>query len=248
MRARVELFVGNHAENDVMRSINRSALAVFHVCAAAGIGAGAAAAWLVSRWVGSWGVGPSVALGWFVCIGLARIVSQPHKIVDGPIAPATLRQFRWDLHLLTLLFLLNPVIKSRLLPVPILTLVYRFAGARWGRQVYCNGVILDPPHVEIGSQVMLGEACIVYAHVIELDRLEIHRVRIGDGATVGAGAIILPGAAIGANAIVAAGSVVAKHTQIGAGEVWAGVPAKRLRSARPDFGMMDPSEEVAQAA
>jgi acetyltransferase-like isoleucine patch superfamily enzyme len=46
---------------------------------------------------------------------------------------------------------------------------------------------------------------------------------------LGAKSIIMSYGKIGNSAIVAAGLVVLKHTQIGHGEVWAGVPAKRIR-------------------
>lgn len=54
-------------------------------------------------------------------------------------------------------------------------------------------------------------------------------IHIGDNATIGAKSIIMSYGKIGNSAIVAAGLVVLKHTQIGHGEVWAGVPAKRIR-------------------
>ena len=56
-------------------------------------------------------------------------------------------------------------------------------------------------------------------------------VVVGDGADVGAGAILLPGARVGAGAQVGAGAVVAG--EVSAGAVVAGVPAKELsRSER----------------
>lgn len=53
------------------------------------------------------------------------------------------------------------------------------------------------------------------------------KTRICKGATVGAGAVILPGITIGENAFIAAGSVVTKD--VPAGELWLGNPAKLFR-------------------
>lgn len=52
----------------------------------------------------------------------------------------------------------------------------------------------------------------------------LRRTRVCKGASIGAGAVILPGITIGEGAFVAAGSVVTKD--IPAGELWMGNPAK----------------------
>jgi len=54
-------------------------------------------------------------------------------------------------------------------------------------------------------------------------------VEIGDGADIGAGAIILPGVKIGEGSIIGAGSVVTKGIHIPAYQVWIGNPSKFLR-------------------
>lgn len=50
------------------------------------------------------------------------------------------------------------------------------------------------------------------------------RTKICKGATVGAGAVILPGITIGERSFIAAGSIVTKD--VPAGELWMGSPAK----------------------
>ncbi|MBW4716997.1 NeuD/PglB/VioB family sugar acetyltransferase [Saccharothrix obliqua] len=52
-------------------------------------------------------------------------------------------------------------------------------------------------------------------------------VRVGESAYLGQGSAVREGVAIGAGAVVGMGSVVL--TDVPAGEVWAGVPARRLR-------------------
>lgn len=55
-------------------------------------------------------------------------------------------------------------------------------------------------------------------------------VNIGNNVWIGAGAIILPGVTIGEDAVIAAGAVVTKS--VPSGEVWAGVPARRIRNSQ----------------
>ena len=55
---------------------------------------------------------------------------------------------------------------------------------------------------------------------------EFPQTRVGAGASIGAGAIILPGITIGTGAMIGAGAVVTRD--VPAGETWAGNPARRL--------------------
>ncbi len=58
--------------------------------------------------------------------------------------------------------------------------------------------------------------------------LEFAEVVLEDGCDIGAGAIILPGVRIGEGAIIGAGAVVT--CDIPPYEIWAGVPARRMRA------------------
>lgn len=57
--------------------------------------------------------------------------------------------------------------------------------------------------------------------------LEFQKTTIYDGASIGAGSVILGGITIGENAMVAAGSVVTKS--VPANELWMGNPARFVR-------------------
>lgn len=60
-------------------------------------------------------------------------------------------------------------------------------------------------------------------------RAVVHGCRVGEGALIGIGAIILDGAEIGENALVAAGAVVTPGTTIPAGMLAVGMPARVVR-------------------
>jgi carbonic anhydrase/acetyltransferase-like protein (isoleucine patch superfamily) len=81
----------------------------------------------------------------------------------------------------------------------------------------------DPgaPNV-IGSEVTIGHRCV------------LHGVRIGDGALIGMGAVLLGGSEVGEEALVAAGAVVREGFRVPAGTLVAGVPAKVLRPLLPE--------------
>jgi carbonic anhydrase/acetyltransferase-like protein (isoleucine patch superfamily) len=75
--------------------------------------------------------------------------------------------------------------------------------------------------VEIGNDVSVGH------------NVCIHGARIGDGALIGMGSVVLDHAVIGEGAIVAAGSVVLSHTQVEPGSIYAGVPARFVKKIEP---------------
>ncbi len=58
--------------------------------------------------------------------------------------------------------------------------------------------------------------------------IDLAPVVLEDGCDIGVGSILLPGVTVGEGAIVGAGAVVA--CDVPAREIWAGVPARRLRA------------------
>lgn len=72
--------------------------------------------------------------------------------------------------------------------------------------------------VEIGDNVSIGH------------NVTVHGAKIEKNSLIGMGAVILDHAVVGENSIVAAGSVVLANTIIEPGSIYAGVPAKRVKS------------------
>ena len=70
----------------------------------------------------------------------------------------------------------------------------------------------------IGNNVSIGHNAI------------IHGCKIEDNVLIGMGAIIMDGALIQKNSIVAAGSVIIKNTVVKSGSVFAGLPAKLIKT------------------
>jgi len=70
----------------------------------------------------------------------------------------------------------------------------------------------------IGNNVSIGHNAIVHGCVIE------------DNVLVGMGAIVMDNARVGSNSIIAAGAVVLEGTVVEAGSIYAGVPAKKVKT------------------
>ena len=74
----------------------------------------------------------------------------------------------------------------------------------------------------IGSGVTVGHAAVIHGCTLE------------DGCLIGVRATILDNAVVGKEALIAAGAVVSPGTRVGERELWAGVPARRLRDLTGD--------------
>ena len=70
----------------------------------------------------------------------------------------------------------------------------------------------------VGNNVSIGHNAIVHGCVID------------DNVLVGMGSIVMDHAHIGSNSIIAAGAVVLENTVVEAGSIYAGVPAKKIKS------------------
>ena len=92
--------------------------------------------------------------------------------------------------------------------------------------------------LNIGEHCSIASGVHIYTHdTVRWATLNLEKgqgtiksdVKIGNNCFIGANSTILRGVQIGNNCIVGAGSVVLQYTHIKDGEVWAGVPAKRVK-------------------
>ncbi|CDG83855.1 acyltransferase [Janthinobacterium agaricidamnosum] len=148
---------------------------------------------------------------------------------EGVVPHGTRAELVANVNILFYLLLFNSLIRTHFIPVPLLRLIYLALGARLGRNTYSAGVLLDPPLTHIGSNTIIGHDAVIFAHVIEGQRLELKSVHIGDNVTIGATAVVMAGVTIGNGAIVSVGAVVTKDSRIGADEIWGGIPARLLK-------------------
>jgi len=126
----------------------------------------------------------------------------------------------------------------------------RGCGVKIGRNVYVGFLVMIdgeyPEYIEIEDEASIGPGVIIMAHSGGSpfhQRLKIYgkgpkKVKIGRGAWVAAGAIVLPGVTIGEGAIVTAGSVVSRdvppYTMVG------GHPARAIMKLSSDVDAVFP--------
>jgi carbonic anhydrase/acetyltransferase-like protein (isoleucine patch superfamily) len=77
--------------------------------------------------------------------------------------------------------------------------------------------------VSIGNNVSIGHNAIVHGCIIH------------DNVLIGMGAIVMDNAVIGSNTIIGAGALVTEGMQVEPNSVYAGIPAKKIKSISPEL-------------
>jgi len=104
----------------------------------------------------------------------------------------------------------------------------------------------DVNSIKIGNRVNIQDGAILHGtyqkaatsignNVSIGHRAMVHGCTIHDNVLVGMGAIIMDHCVIQENCIIAAGSVVLENTVVESGSVYAGVPAKKVKSLTPEL-------------
>jgi hypothetical protein len=190
----------------------------------------------------AWLVGASVIASIFLSGFLLVLILPLTNLVllwGGRLKPwrgpyYSLEAIRWYIHN-GITYLLRYTLLEFFTPSPIAVLFYRLMGMKIGRGAVINSTALsDPSLISIGEKVTIGGSVTIVAHYGQAGFLILAPVVIGDGATVGLRASIMGGAKIGRNARIMPHSVVLPKTEIPEGEIWGGVPAVKIESAKDD--------------
>lgn len=108
--------------------------------------------------------------------------------------------------------------------------------------IWFNAVIRGDVHsIRIGNNVNIQDNAVVHCtyqkasvsigdNVSIAHSVIIHGCTIHDNVLVGMGAILMDGVVVESNSVIAAGAVVSKNTIIKSGSVYAGVPAKLIKT------------------
>jgi hypothetical protein len=109
---------------------------------------------------------------------------------------------------------------------------YRLLGMKIGENTLVGGTIMDPCLTEIGDNCTMGLYSVIYGHIHDYEKttLLLDRIKIGDNVVIGAGVFIMPGAVIENDVKIATGAVVTKGQVLKKGNVYAGIPAKTIKT------------------
>ena len=117
---------------------------------------------------------------------------------------------------------------------PMMRLYYRLLGARVGSGAFLGLDDIDAADlVDIGAGAVLSEGAVLATVSVERGLLRIGRVSIGDGASLGAMAVVGRNARVGAGAVLEDLSALPAGESIPDGEAWTGSPAVRAGPAPP---------------
>lgn len=112
--------------------------------------------------------------------------------------------------------------------------------------VWFNAVIRGDVHyIKIGNNVNVQDGAIIHCtyktsptnignNVSIAHNAIVHGCTIKDNVLIGMGAIVMDDVIVESNTIIAAGSVVLQGTVIESGSIYAGIPAKKVKSIEPE--------------
>ncbi len=113
--------------------------------------------------------------------------------------------------------------------------------------IWFNTVVRGDVHyIKIGNNVNIQDGAIVHCtykkspvnignNVSIAHNAIIHGCTIHDNVLIGMGAIVMDDVVVESNSIVAAGALISKGTIVETGSVYAGVPAKKIKSIDPSL-------------
>jgi acetyltransferase-like isoleucine patch superfamily enzyme len=97
-----------------------------------------------------------------------------------------------------------------------------------GKKGINRDIWITPEFIEIGENVIIGQATSLLSSYIEQDKLIIKKITIADNSIIGSKSTILPGVTISKNSIISAGSYLLPFQSTEEGCVYNGNPAEKV--------------------
>jgi non-ribosomal peptide synthetase-like protein len=125
----------------------------------------------------------------------------------------------------------RPWFAAKAAGTPALAVWLRTLGAHVGRGVWCESYWLpEADLVTIQDGATVNRGCVVQTHLFHDRIMQLDRVTLAAGATLGPHSVILPAADIEEGATVGPASLVMRGERVPAGSVWSGNPISPWRS------------------
>jgi len=147
----------------------------------------------------------------------------------GAYPPGSPVFFRWLVYSGLHLWLVNLVLPF-LRGNNWIKIYLRVAGAKVGKESFINTKdIFDAYLLEIGDEVLIGGEAFLNCHLFEHGHLNLDKIVIGDGSTIGANAYLTPGSRVGKNSAVGMYTFLRRNTEVGDGESLISPPGMSAR-------------------
>jgi carbonic anhydrase/acetyltransferase-like protein (isoleucine patch superfamily) len=113
--------------------------------------------------------------------------------------------------------------------------------------IWFNAVVRgDVNSIRMGNQVNVQDGAVIHCtfektkvnignHVSIGHNALLHGCEIGDNVLIGMGSIVMDNCVIESNCIIAAGAVLLEGTKVESWTIYAGVPAKKVKSLSPEL-------------
>jgi non-ribosomal peptide synthetase-like protein len=188
---------------------------------------------LDALWIGL-GLGWAILLGGIVLLGAgaaaASVTSVAKWVLVGRISVSEhplWSSFIWrnEVSDTFVEMVARPWFAAKAAGTPALSVWLRTIGARVGRGVWCETYWLpEADLVSLGDGVTVNRGCVVQTHLFHDRIMQLDRVRLAAGATLGPHSVILPAASVDAGATVGPASLVMRGERVPAGSIWSGNP------------------------
>jgi len=113
--------------------------------------------------------------------------------------------------------------------------------------IWFNAVVrADVNSIEFGDNVNIQDGAVIHCtyqktktilgnNVSVGHNANVHGCTVGENVLIGMGSIVMDDCVIENNCIIAAGAVLLEKTHVKSGEIWAGVPAKKVKNMSPEL-------------
>jgi non-ribosomal peptide synthetase-like protein len=132
---------------------------------------------------------------------------------------------------------------------PFKNWISRLLGVKVGRKVFDDGAyFVEKTLIRIGDNVNLNDVTLIQGHSLEEGVFKSDRIVIGNGSSIGTGALVHYGVTVGDNVTLAPDSFLMKGEIVPHGTDWGGNPARAVARASGAVARMKRLKEVSLEA